>query len=230
MLYVIHLENQNPISITVDMSAEFEPGMIGQLKILGNDIVCGVSDGTAPIGIIDDARTNAFTKAQSNEVVTVPVNATEIDSNGYLVSSTDVIGFLENPSIIERSFTSTVECELNSINGAIVIPSGTHLNYDDDEDGTYDSIRTITNYNYRINTKPGDDTTVASGRLSIYYSRGWYATDQFDTTQIYPLNATLYVGLDGKLSTKQATSKHPGVAIVTGPPSSMNGTLEFLWL
>ncbi len=230
MLYVIHLENQNPISITVDMSAEFEAGMIGQLKILGNDIVCGVSDGTAPIGIIDDVRTNSFTKAQTNEVIIIQVNATELDANGYTVNSTDVIGFLENPSIIDRSFISTIECQLNSVNGAIIIPAGTQLNYDEDEDGTYDSIRVITSYNYRINTKAGDDTTAASGRLSVYYSRGWYATDQFDTTQIYPLNATLYVGLDGKLTTKQVTSKHPGVAIVTGPPSSTNGTLEFLWL
>lgn len=230
MLKVVHLENPNPISITVDMTAEFEPGMIGQLKVLGNDIVCGVSDGTAPLGIIDDARTNAFTKAQSNEVVEILVNATEIDSNGYLVNSEDVTGFLENPSIIERSFVSTIGVELNNVNGAVIVPAGTVLNYDSDGDGTNDSFRIIVSYNYRVNTKPGDDTTLASGRLTVYYSRGWYATDQFDTTQIYPVNATLYVGIDGKLTTKQATAKHPGVAIVTGPPSSTNGTLEFLWL
>lgn len=230
MLKVIHLENPNPISVTVDMTAEFEPGMIGQLRVLGNDIVCGVSDGTAPIGIIDDARTDAFTKARQSEVVEISVDATEINGNGELVSSTDVTGFLENPSIIERSFVSTVGVDLNDVNGAIIVPSGTVLNYDADGDDTYDSFRVIVSYNYRVNTKPGDDTTMASGRLTIYYSRGWYATDQYDTTQIYPVNATLYVGLDGKLTTKQATSKHPGVAIVTGPPSSTQSDLEFLWL
>ena len=230
MLRVVHLENPNPISITVDMTAEFEPGMIGQLRVIGNDIVCGVSDGTAPIGIIDDARTDAFTKAQTNEVVVISVDATEVDSNGYLVSSTDVTGPLEHPSIIERSFVSTIGVDLNTNNGLIIVPAGTELNYDDDGDGTFDSFRVIVSYNYRVNTKPGDDTTMASGRLTIYYSRGWYATDQFDTTQIYPVNATLYVGLDGKLTTKQVTTKHPGVAIVTGPPSSLSNTLEFLWL
>lgn len=230
MLRVIHLENPHPISITVDGTAEFQPGMIGQLKVIGNDILCGVSDGTAPLGIIDDARTDAFTKAQTDEVVEIFVSASEIDSNGQLVSSVEVTGFLENPSIISRSFVSTIGVELNNVNGAIIVPAGTPLNYDSDEDGTYDSFRIVVSYQYRINTKPGDDTTLASGRLTLYYSRGWYSTDQFDTTQIYPVNATLYVGLDGKLTTKQVTAKHPGVAIVTGPPSSTNGSLEFLWL
>ena len=30
----------------------FEPGMIAQLSLSGNNITCGVSNGTAPIGII----------------------------------------------------------------------------------------------------------------------------------------------------------------------------------
>jgi hypothetical protein len=230
MLKKIHVENSNPIGITVDMTAEFEPGMIGQLKVIGNDIACGVSDGSAPIGIIDDVRTSSFTKAQVNEVVDILVNSTEIDSNGRFVNSEDVTGFLENPSVIERSFVSTIRTDLNSVNGAIIVRAGTELNYDSDGDGTFDSIRAIVSYNYRVHTKPGDDSTLSSGKLTIHYARGFYATDQFDPTQIYPLNATLYVGLDGKLTTRQITSNHPGVAIVTGPPSSLNSTLEFLWL
>jgi hypothetical protein len=35
--------------------------MIGQLGVIGNNIVCGVSDGTAPLGIIDDIKVRAFT-------------------------------------------------------------------------------------------------------------------------------------------------------------------------
>jgi len=86
------------------------------------------------------------------------------------------------------------------------------------------------NYIYRIAGRPGDDTTVGSGRITIHYQRGIYATSQFDTTQAYPLNVTLYVGLDGKLTSSQPTDSHPGVAICTGPPSAAAGTLEFMLL
>lgn len=230
MLRIIHTGNALPISYPVDPTAEFEPGMIAQLNLLGNDILTGVSDGTAPIGIIDDIRTNAFTKTQYNEVVEIPAGTTEIDMNNLRVNSEDVTGYLEFPYILEDSFTSTLEVVLNSVNGVIVVPAGTEVNFDSDGDGINDTFKIVVNYAYRVATKPGDDSTVGSGRITVHYARGFYATDQFDTTQNYPLNATLYVGLDGKLTTKQPTANHPGVAVVSGPPSAANGTLEFLWL
>lgn len=53
-----HLPNSSylPNSYLVEPTGYFEPGMIGTLKKLGGQIVCGVSNGTAPIGIIDDIR------------------------------------------------------------------------------------------------------------------------------------------------------------------------------
>jgi len=219
-----------PMSSSVDPTAEFEPGVFGQLRLIGNDIVVGVSDGTAPLGIIDDVRASAFTKAQVDEVVVVSAGATELDVNGDTVNSNDVVGVLEFPSIIDSSFTSTISIVLNSVNGVITIPAGTEVNHDSDGDGADDSYKVIANYIYRIANKPGDDSTVGSGRITLHYQRGIYATDQFDTTQIYPLNATLYVGLDGKLTSKQPTENHPGIAYVTGPPSASNGTIEFMLL
>jgi hypothetical protein len=218
------------MSLSVDPTAEFEPGMFAQLGLIGNDIVASVSDGTAPLGIIDDVRTSAFTRAQIDEIVIVDAQSSTIDSNGKRVSTVDVTGVLEYPNIIDNSFTSTVSIVLNSVNGVITIPSGTELNYDSTSDGTNDSFRVIVNYIYRIAGKPGDDTTVGSGRVTIHYQRGIYATDQFDTTQAYPLNVTLYIGLDGKLTSAQPTDTHPGVAICTGPPSASTGTLEFMLL
>jgi hypothetical protein len=232
VLKVIHTGNALPISYPVDPTAEFEGGMIAQFKILGNDILAGISDGTAPIGIIDDSRTSAFTKAQTDEIVEIIVPAASIivDGNGKRVNAVDVTGVIDNPHIIEDSFTSTVSIILNSVNGIVTVPAGTELNYDSDEDGLNDAFNIIINYNYKVTTKPGDDTTIGSGKITVHYQRGFYATDQFDTTQIYPLNATLYVGLGGKLTTKQPTNNHPGIAVVSGPPSASNGTLEFLWL
>lgn len=230
MLKVIHTGNALPMSLSVDPTAEFEPGMFAQLGLIGNDIVAGISDGTAPLGIIDDVRTNAFTKPQVDEIVIVDAQSSTIDGNGKRVSTVDVTGVLEFPNIIENSFTATISVILNVVNGIITIPAGTELNYDADGDGENDSFRVVTNYIYRIAGKPGDDTTIGSGRVTIHYQRGVYATDQFDTTQVYPINCTLFVGLDGKLTSAQPTDTHPGVALCTGPPSAAIGTLEFMLL
>ena len=229
MLRIIHT-NGLPISMPLDPSAEFEPGMVAQLKLIGNDIVAGISDGTAPIGIIDDIRTQAFTKPQVDEVVEISVKTVELDDNGKLVNSEEVVGFLTNSNIVEASFTSTLTSALNPVNGAIIIEPGTPLNFDFDNDGIMDGFRVIVNYIYRVATMPGDDSTVGSGRVTIHYDRGFYATDQFDPRQAYPLNASLFVGLDGKFTTKQPTENHPGVAFVTGPPVATNSTLEFYLL
>ena len=229
MLKIIHSGNALPIALTADPTSEFQPGMFAQLGLLGNDIVATVSDGTAPLGIIDDVRTVSFTKSQIDEIVVVKVSS-PTTSNGKLVSSEDLTGVLTHPNIIESSFTSTISIILNTVNGIVTIPSGTELNYDSDGDGVYDSFKLIVNYIYRVSGKPGDDTVLGSGRMTVHYQRGIYATDQFDTTQIYPLNATLYVGLDGKLTSNQPTSTHPGVAICTGPPSAATGTIEFMLL
>lgn len=232
MLKVIHSGNAMPMSLPVDPTAEFQPGAFAQLRVIGNDIVAGVSDGTAPIGIIDDARIAAFTKSQIDEIVQiqVPASSIGIDDNGKLVNTVEVSSPLENPHVIQSSFISNISVFLNYVNGIITVPAGTELNYDFDGDGTNDGYKIVTSYIYRISNKPGDDTTLSSGRVTIHYQRGIYATDQFDTTQAYPLNATLYVGLDGLLTSKQPTETHPGIALVTGPPASTQNNLEFLLL
>ena len=230
MLKVIHSGNALPMSLSVDPTAEFEPGMFAQLGLIGNDIVASISDGTAPLGIIDDVRTAAFTKAKVDEIIVIDAQGTSTDANGNLVSNVDVTGIMEFPNVIESSFTSTVSVVLNVVNGVVTVPAGTQVNHDSDGDGVFDSFRIIVNYIYRVAGKPGDDTTIGSGRVTIHYQRGIYATDQFDTTQIFPVNCTLYVGLDGKLTSAQPTENHPGVAICTGPPSAAIGSLEFMLL
>lgn len=232
MLRTIHIGVPLPISYPVHPSAEFEPGVFAQLTILGNDIMATISDGTAPLGLIDDSRTNSFSKPQIDEITEIRIDTRDIetDENGHLVNARDAVGYLDFPNIIEGSFTSDVNIILNLINGVITVPAGTELNYDSNGDGVNDSFKLISSYIYRIANKPGDDTTIGSNRITIYYQKGFYATDQYDTRQAYPLNQTLYVGLDGKLTSKQPTPSHPGIAFVTGPPTSVESTLEFFLL
>jgi len=73
MLQLIQVGNAMPVSFPVDPSAEFQSGQIAQLKLVNQDIVCGVSDGRAPFGVLDDVRSRAFTQTVVDEVVLIQV-------------------------------------------------------------------------------------------------------------------------------------------------------------
>ncbi len=206
--------------------------MIAQLTLLGNQVVCGVSDGTAPIGIIDDIKKNAFSATEIDEVVIVnaaPVAA--VGPNNTLITSVDIKTELRNPVITGSSFVSRdVDVELIARNGMITFLAGTELNFDADADGIPDSIRTVVSYSYQVPNVPGDDSTLASGRITVWFQRMIGASDQFETNRRYPVNAPLFVSEAGLLTTRQVQDDYPAVAIVTGPPTSIHGSLEFMWL
>lgn len=228
-LKLIQIGNTLPLSFPVDPTSSFQPGQVAQLKVIGNEIVCGISDGTAPYGIIDDINTSAFTAPSVDEVVVIPVVGIG-DGYGNFVSAVEAMKDMRKPSIVRSSFTVDVEgLVLNEVNGLLVAPAGTTLNYDSDGDGVVDSIRAIVSYIYRIANIPGDNTTIGSGRITIWFQRGIFETDQYDTKQRYVVNSVLFCNSEGKLTTAQPTSSHPGIAMVTGPPSGINQTLEFLW-
>lgn len=230
MLKIIQAGNALPISYPVDISSTFQPGAIGQMKLVGQDIVVGLSDGTAPIGIIDDIRTQAFTQTVYNEIVII--RGVDIQTDGYnFYTGQDAKQELDNAGLMPASFVADYEgLVLNPVNGIVTLPAGSKLNWDEDSDGLYDSVKTIVNYVYQVPSLPGDDTTIGSNRVTLWFQRGIFATDQFDPLQRYPLNATLFVNEEGKLTTRQLTENHPGIAMVVGPPSALDGTLEFMWL
>lgn len=230
VLKLVQVGNSLPISYPVDPTAEFEPGMIAQLKLIGNNIVIGVSDGRAPMGILDDYKTRAFSAPSIDEEV-IALAPAVIMKNGVLVTAMDINWPLQNPNIIPSSFiTSPVDVALNPRNGMITFPADTPLNFDHGGSGTPDSIRTVVSYTYQIPNVPGEDTTMGSGKATVWFQRGIFQTDKYETNQRYALNAVLFCSENGLMTTYQASEDHPGVAIVTGPPTAIFGTLEFLWL
>lgn len=54
MLRLVGIGDAKPVNFLVDTEAVFYPGQMAQLKVVGNKIICGLSDGTRPCGIIDD--------------------------------------------------------------------------------------------------------------------------------------------------------------------------------
>lgn len=228
MLRLVQVGNSLPFSYPVDPNAEFQPGQIAQLNLMGNQIVCGVSDGTAPIGIIDDIKTNSFTSASIDEVVIVPTVG--VIYNGKLVTAVDIKTELENPNIVERSFLTDLDVLLIPRNGVLIIPQGTELNFDNAGSGTPDSVRVVVSYTYQVPNVPGDDSTMGSGRVTVWFQRIIAQTDQFETNQRYPVNANLFVSETGLLTTRMPTPNHPAVAMVTAPPTSLQSSLELIWI
>ena len=229
MLRLIQVSNALPASFICDPSAEFQPGMIAQLTVMGNQVMATVSNGTAPIGIIDEIKTRAFTNVSWNEVIIVP--AVGVNNNsGQLVTPIDIKCELKKPNVVPNSFVSTVNVALNPVNGVITFIAGTPLNFDLVGSGTPNAIRAVVNYTYYVANIPGDDSTQGSGRMTVWFNRMFAQTDQYETNQQYPVNQNLFVSENGFLTSRRPSPIHPAVAIVTAPPTTMNSMLEFFWL
>src|ERR1019366_1577784 len=129
MLRLVQVGNTLPASFICDPSSEFQPGMIAELTVIGNQVMATVSNGTAPIGVIDDIKTRAFTNVSWNEVVIVPAVGVP-GPGGSTVTPIDIKAELRRPNIIPTSFNADVDVILNPVNGIITFLAGTPLNYD----------------------------------------------------------------------------------------------------
>lgn len=227
MFRLVH-HNSIPMSFIVDPSAEFLSGMVAQLTVLGNQIVATVSNGSAPIGIIDDNRSKAFTNVSWNEILIVPAPGV-LGPNNTIITPIDVKAELRKANVLRNSFSSTVDVVLNEVNGVVTFIAGTQLNFDLTGQGVPDAIRAVVNYSYYVPNIPGDDTTDGSGRITIWYDKMIFQTDQFETNQQYPLNANLYVSETGYLTSRSRGANYPSVGIVTAPPSALNALLEVMY-
>lgn len=228
MLRLVQVGNTLPASFICDPSAEFQPGQIAELTVIGNQVMATVSNGTAPIGVIDDIKTKAFTNVSWNEVVIVPAVGVP-GPGGSLVTPIDIKAELRKPNVIPSSFNSTVNVVLNPVNGVVTFLAGTQLNFDLTGAGSPNAIRTIANYTYQVANIPGDDSTQGSGRMTVWFNRMFFQTDQYETNQQYPVRANLYVSETGYLTTRRPSGIHPAVAMVTAPPTPMNPMIEVLW-
>lgn len=229
MLRLIQVGNNLPASFIRDPSAQFLPGMLAQLTVSSNTVMATISDGTAPIGIIDDIRTKAFAAPVWNEVIIVPATGV-LNGNNQLVTPVNIQTTLAHAYIDPLSFLSSVDVALIPTNGVITFLAGTPLNYDAIGTGTPNAIRTVVNYTYQVPNIPGDDSTLGSGRMTIWFSRMFAQTDQFETNQVYPVNANLYCNQHGLFTTRKPTPISPAIAIVSAPPQPTNPMVEFLYL
>lgn len=191
--------------INVSSSLVAEAGMIGY--IANNNGVAEVrlatSGTTGTLGIIDDNKTTAFMAAVVNETV----------SYGQTT--------LAHANLVSGSFYSASGASVSSYtNGTITntLSSGT---------------TTTATYSYYIPGKSGDDTTLASGKCTIWLAEGEFGTDLFEisasaTLSSYVPGAALYVsstaGQVGRLTTVEGAQK---VGYVSKAPTAGNPYLHF---
>lgn len=202
--------------------------MVAELTVMGNQVMVTVSNGTAPLGIIDDIKTRAFTNVSWNEEIKVPAVGVA-GPNGITVTPIDIKAELRRPNVISSSFSSTVRCSLNPINGVVTFLAGTPLNIDLIGNGQANGIKAIVNYTYQVANISGDDSTQGSGRVTVWFNRMFFQTDQYETNQQYPVRANLYVSEVGFLTTRKPSNIHPAVGMVTAPPTPISPLIEILW-
>lgn len=182
---------------------------------------------------MDEVRVHAFSQPQvDEEIIFGPdlIGTPGSGPGGQLITTHDVMTTLQNPSIVKGSFTADYPVIINTRNGVAKILAGSFLNYASIPGGSIDSIKIITSYIYQVPDLPGDDSTIGSGRITVWFTRMIAATDIYSTLVDYPLNCPLYSGLDGKFTSKPPFVNAPAVAINIGPPTAIDNMLTFLFL
>lgn len=230
MLRLIAVGNSLPFSWVVDPSCLFEPGMIGQLTVIGSQVMMTVSNGTAPACVLDDIKTRSFTSTAWDETVIAP-SAGVLNSNNVLVSPVDIKVELNNPNVIPNSFISIpVDVQLIPRNGVVIFPAGTPLNFDLLGTGVPNAIKTNVRYAFQIPNVIGEDSTLASNRVTGWFQRMIFETNRYETSQVYPVNCNLFVSEEGLLTSRQPFPNSPCVGLLTAPPNSLMATIQVMWL
>jgi len=201
--------------------------MIGGLINIGGDTFVTISDGTSipPFGIIDDINTTAFRRPVIDDIVFIPSPFIE-SGYGVYVNPTPVMGKIRETNIIASTFAANLTVQLDPKHGTIIIPAGTQLNHKN-SNGDLDGFEVKASYHYMVADVPGDSSVAATGLITLHIFRGIFETDQYDTTVDFPLNAPLYCGADGRITTR---ANGPVIATVVSSPSTIHGGLTFLWL
>lgn len=212
--------------INVNASLVAEAGMIGQIAknaTTGDPEVIlytsGCTTANPLVGIIDDSKTTSFSAAVVGEPV---ISGQTALAHANVLTSTSF--WYSNPG---GSGTVTLS---SATNGTIAVSSVDPL----------DTLGTV-NYSYIIPGKAGDDTTLASGRCTIWLQEGEYATDTYEIANVsgakisdYVIGAVLYAadnvyGQAGRLTARNLGSAWGSkvVGYVTKAPTAGNPVMNF---
>jgi hypothetical protein len=209
-------------NFNVNSAMTFEGGQVGVVSgtAAGDpEVILAGSGSTGLLGMIDDDKETSFTAAVVDEVV---VSGQTTVSKANIVNDGSVVAF-DSVNVGETGGGSVVMSVAQAVNGEITNTL---------TDGTAN-----VSYSYVIPGKAGDDTTLASGRTTLWLAEGEYATDVYEIADgvaisSYSVNAPLYVADDtngqaGRLSSEDRSGTQQVVAYVTKAPTAGNTELHF---
>ena len=218
LLYTTERGAQGDFLVSPTLVAE--AGMLGTIVSTTTGSPTGLpqvilaSNNSQLVGVIDENKTTQFIATVQNEY-----------TNGTGVGSSPVN--LNNANVVPGTFaTGTSNAVLVSATNGTV--SGT--------------IAGTVSYSYVIPGKAGDDTTLASGKCTLWLQEGEYATDVYEVAnsttvassggnyaaQSYAVGAPLFVSPNAKLTADPfLTTGCTVVGYVTKTPSAGNPFLNF---
>jgi hypothetical protein len=217
--------------INVSAGLVAEAGMIGLISANATtrdpEVVLytsGVSTANRLVGIIDDQKTSSFSATVVAEVI-VSGQTTLAHANVIAASDTSTL------TCSGTALSATPTCTLTSRTNGTVTIGGVDPN---------DTGSTVS-YSYVIPGKAGDDTTLASGKCTIWLQEGEYATDVYELAAVagaritdYAVGNILYAadnvyGQAGRLTARNLGSAWGSkvVGFVTKAPTAGNPVMNF---
>ena len=83
VLRIIETVQDGPVRLPIDMEARFVPGQAAQMNY--EQITCGVSDGTRPLGLIDDLKNKYIDSTEPGGLVNVWIQRMVFRTDQYEV-------------------------------------------------------------------------------------------------------------------------------------------------
>lgn len=234
MLRIIETFGNLPDCIEVDPDAVFQPGQIAGLRIRKGRALVGITDGLHPSGILDDIKSDRFrvvAKPKESTYV-VPITHLEFDliKNEVVLTEEHNVE-LKHTNIIAASFASSVAVRLDFSKGIATLPIGTACNYrlhpSVNGNGINDAVRFTVSYAYNVQNSITDDSTMGSGRATVWTKNMIADTDMYDTCREYRKYAPLFA-THGLLTTYRTTPQCKCIGVVLAPPNLETGMLRFL--
>lgn len=221
----------NPLSLAVSSTITFRPGMVGQLDATSTVIL---TDGTYPIGLLDDNKLATYHKKVVNESVVL----TGVVASNLMHSALTAGAFKVTNVAGTVTYANLADYTVNIVNGTI---QRTALS-------TIASGQTVlVSYEYQLpsaeslSSQPsGFDDTAGSGKVAVWNAPGIYLTTEYDITLNYAVNECLYAlngiitnsnaGISGQPCVIGRVHRVPAAATAQGPERPYPEALEIeLW-
>lgn len=99
VLQVLESMPDEPMRLPVDPKAKFVPGQVAQVD--HDNILCGVSDGTRPIGLIDDIKNDSIDSTDPSGLMSIWPQRMVFRTDQYeMIEGEDVTDFYQTGDLL----------------------------------------------------------------------------------------------------------------------------------